>query len=327
MGNHVIYSVKVGLKIAGIFFLLGSFASCASYKMINIDVLKPGSVDLGAGDAQMIFLDRKIIHESDSISALNLFHSLGLKRADLVDCFYEGLQDGLRNGTRPILLIRGLGLSPQYVPDGFEPLPISPQEIGVLKKNGKITHVLAVEYCVFNLDKAARLMLDNNLFVRLYDATNGQIVDSINSRKLGILNRNEYNEQDDAIIICDFFYDKGVKYAERLTPTWIPEKRRVYVGNQVLKVGHHFMENEEYDNARKVWSAALAMKPKVAAQAAVNLAWLYEQEGNYNGARALLVAAQKTLAKGNGDSPLSLYIGEYIRILEKRAQDEANMME
>lgn len=250
---------------------------------------------------------------------------LRLRRDDLVNCFYDGLRDGLRNGVRPVLLIKGLGLNPKYVPDGYEPEPITPEGINALKKNARMTHVLAVEYCKFNLDQGTRILLDNNILVRLYDA-NGQVIDSMNSQKMGLY-RESVEGEDDYTIICNFFYDKGWKYAERLTPTWTPQERRVYTGNRILDVGYHFFVNENPVEARRVWEAALELKPTVAAKAAVNLAWLYEQESNFTAAKNLLEAALLTLQKADINNHLSEYIKEYITTLDKRIQDETTIME
>lgn len=325
MGNNVRYSVKTALKTIGACLLLGCLASCGSYKVLDIDVLKPGGINLGSGDAQIMFIDRKIIHISDSLSAQQLYSSLRLRRDNLVTCFYDGLRDGLRNGIRPVLLVRGLGLKPTYVPDGYEPAPISPEGIKALEKSSRMTHVLAVEYCKFNLDQSARLLLDNNILVRLYNA-DGQVIDSMNSQKMGVIH-NSYDGEDDYATICNFFYDKGWSYAERLTPMWMPEKRRIYTDNRLLGVGYHFFENENVDEARRIWEAALALKPTVAAKSAVNLAWLYEKDGNFSAAKALLEAAEKTLQKANVDNKVSVYIKEYIAALDKRIKDETKIME
>ena len=325
MGNSVRYSVKTAWRTVGACLLLGCLVSCGSYKVLDIDVLKPGGINLGSGDAQVMFIDRKIVHVSDSLSAQQLYTSLRLRRDNLVNCFYDGLRDGLRNGLRPVLLVRGLGLTPLYVPDGFEPEPVTPEEIRALGKNSRLTHVLAVEYCKFNLDFSGRLLLDDNILVRLYDA-NGQVVDSMNSKKMEV-KHSVYEGEDDYATICNFFYDKGWSYAERLTPMWTPEKRRIYTGNRLLSLGYQLFQEENIPEARRIWEAALALKSNVAAQAAVNLAWLYEKDGNFSGAKALLEAAAKTLQKANVDNKLSVYIMDYIATLDKRIKDETKIME
>ena len=104
MERYIKYKVKAGLKIVGAFLFVGFLASCSSYKVLNIDVLHPGELNVGNKNAQILFIDRKLVHESDSLSAYQLFASLRLRRDEVVNHFYNGVRDGLRNGVQPILL-------------------------------------------------------------------------------------------------------------------------------------------------------------------------------------------------------------------------------
>ena len=226
---------------------------------------------------------------------------------------------------QPILLVKGLGLNTGYIPDGYTPAPISPEGIAALEKISGQTYVLSVEYCKFGLDGASRLMLDTNLFVRLYDPE-GIVVDSATTHKLDDVDETLF-EGNNYDIICNFFYNNGVKYAERLVPTWKPEQRRIYTNNRLLNLGYYHFENENDEEAQRIWNAALNLKPKVAARAAVNLAWFYEKDGNFSSAKTLLEAALKTLQANNINDNLSVYITDYIKRLEKRIQDETKIME
>lgn len=325
MERYIKYKVKAGLKIVGAFLFVGFLASCSSYKVLNIDVLHPGELNVGNKNAQILFIDRKLMHESDSLSAYQLFASLRLRRDEVVNHFYNGVRDGLRNGVQPILLVKGLGLNTGYIPDGYTPAPISPEGIAALEKISGQTYVLSVEYCKFGLDGASRLMLDTNLFVRLYDPE-GIVVDSATTHKLDDVDETLF-EGNNYDIICNFFYNNGVKYAERLTPTWKPEQRRIYTNNRLLNLGYYHFENENDEEAQRIWNAALNLKPRVAARAAVNLAWFYEKDGNFSSAKALLEAALKTLQANNINDNLSVYITDYIKRLEKRIKDETKIME
>lgn len=325
MGNNVRCRVKTAWRTIGACLLLGGIVSCSSYKMLDIDVLHPGKLNVGTKNAQILFIDRKLVHKLDSLTAHQLFSSLRLRRNEVVNHFYNGVRDGLRNGVQPILLVKGLGLNTEYIPDGYTPAPISPEGIAALEKVSGQTYILSVEYCKFGVDDAGRLMLDSNLFVRLYDPE-GVVVDSATTHKLDDVDETlfEGNSYD---IICNFFYNNGVKYAERLTPTWKPEERRIYTNNRLLNLGYYYFENENDEEARRIWNAALNLKPKVAASAAVNLAWFYEKDGNFSSAKALLEAALKTLQANNISNGLSVYITDYIKRLEKRIKDETKIME
>ncbi len=47
---------------------------------------------------QILFIDRKLVHESDSLSAYQLFASLRLRRDEVVNHFYNGVRDGYVTG-------------------------------------------------------------------------------------------------------------------------------------------------------------------------------------------------------------------------------------
>lgn len=94
-----------------------------------------------------------------------------------------------------------------------------------------------------------------------------------------------------------------------------------------MNLGYYYFENEKDEEAKRIWNAALNMKPKVAARAAVNLAWFYEKDGNFSSAKALLEAALKTLQSNNVNDNLSVYIADYIERLEERIKDETKIME
>ena len=53
MERYIKYKVKAGLKIVGAFLFVGFLASCSSYKVLNIDVLHPGELNVGNKNAQI----------------------------------------------------------------------------------------------------------------------------------------------------------------------------------------------------------------------------------------------------------------------------------
>ena len=61
MERRVKYKMKAGLKIVGAFLFMGFLASCSSYKVLNIDVLHPGELNIGNKNAQILFIDRKLV--------------------------------------------------------------------------------------------------------------------------------------------------------------------------------------------------------------------------------------------------------------------------
>lgn len=107
MERYIKYKVKAGLKIVGAFLFVGFLASCSSYKVLNIDVLHPGELNVGNKNAQILFIDRKLVHESDSLSAYQLFASLRLRRDEVVNHFYNGCVTGYVTGYNLFCWLKG----------------------------------------------------------------------------------------------------------------------------------------------------------------------------------------------------------------------------
>ena len=75
--------------------------------MLNIDVLHPGELNIGNKNAQILFIDRKLVHESDSLSAYQLFASLRLRRDEVVNHFYNGVRDDYVTGYNLFCWLKG----------------------------------------------------------------------------------------------------------------------------------------------------------------------------------------------------------------------------
>ncbi len=311
-------------RMLGGAFLVISLSACASYRTLDVSVLKPGELKLESSNVRVMFLDRKLIHRSDSFTERTLYEVLGLRRADVVECFYDGLKDGLQNSVKPMALTKALGISSRYMADSMVPAPMTKKEIAEVNKLGNCNYLLAIEYCDFGLDSRGQIFLDDNILLRLYRVSDGQVVDVVSSDTLGPETR-VYGD-DDVATVCNFFYNKGWSYAERMVPSWVPVERRIYLGNRMLKIGDYYFSAGNVDDARKIWTSSLNMKPRVAVKAAVNLAWLHEQQENYEAAKQLLEAALKTLPEGK-DQHLRAYVKDYIQALEQRIKDNDKITE
>lgn len=311
-------------RIIGGAFLVISLSSCASYRTLDVSVLKPGKLELESSNVHLMFVDRKLIHRSDSFTERNLYEALGLRRTDVVECFYDGLKDGLQNTVKPIALTKALGISSRYIADSIVPAPMTRKEIAEVNKSANCNYLLAIEYCDFGLDSRGQIFLDDNMLLRLYRVADGQVMDIVRSDTLGPETR-VYGD-DDVATVCNFFYNKGWSYAERLAPSWVPVERRIYMGNRMLRIGDYYFSAGNVDDARKIWTSSLNMKPRVAVEAAVNLAWLHEQQENYGAAKQLLEAALKTLPEGRNQK-LRAYVKDYIQALEQRINDSDKITE
>lgn len=305
-----------------LFLVFSCLISCAGYRLLDIDVLEPADRELKPGDIKILFLDRKLIYQSDSMAFRELKNLSGLTRGDLVECFYDGFQAGIHNSAKKVVLRRAVGLNSKYMRDTITPAPLTLSELQTVNK-GVYSYVLGIESCVFRLYDRYNAVVDNALFLRLYDTESNQPIDTMYSNVL----RSAITAGEDINAICDFYYQLGLDYAKHLVPTWQPEKRRIYMSNNALKLGYYFLKDEKFDQAYEIWNAALNMRPLVAVKATVNIAWLYERQGNFQGAIDLLEAALRHMEKSNvKNNNLSEYIEHYIQILNQRIKDDRKLL-
>jgi len=306
-----------------IVLVCGLLCSCGGYREIQVDVLRPAGLEMGEKPSYLVFLDRKFVHHADVADAHVLERALGLSREKVVRCFYDGLRDGFREGVRKVTLEQAIGLRNTVVEDTMIPPLLSPMEVQTTGKYGVASHVLTLDYCRFRLDDG-RIVLDDNLLLHLYRVTDGQVVDTLHSTWTE--EDESYFGQDDATAICNFFYRKGRDCAAEITPSWMKTKRRIYTGNRWLKMGYYYLKEERFKDAYRLWSALLDERSSRAARAAVNMAWLYEQQGNFRGALNLLEAATKQLRSESKRGELLEYIESAIEVLRQREQDDKKIL-
>lgn len=298
-------------------------AGCGSYRQLDVSVLRPGALELGPGSVRVLFVDRKVVRETDWLSAMTLEEVLGMDRMDAVSFFRDGVEDGLRNGAREITMTTGVGGAVHRVKDRELVPPLTADEVRVLGKGDVYTHVLSVEDCRFGLDFGGRLNLSDNLLLRLYRVSDGKVVDEVRSDTLG---PDDARGADDWERIYNFFYEKGWAYAGRMTPWWQPTTRRLYVNNRMLRLGAYYYDEGKEGDARQVWTTLLEGRPGLAARAAINLAWMEEARENYDGALALVRATLATLPEGKRQA-LRTYLEDLERELERRLEENDEISE
>ena len=303
-------------KVFGLILLCMLFA-CKGYQEIQVDILKPAALAVEEKPTRIVFVDREGDHRARAMDVHKLKRVLGLSRKDVVNCFYDGLQDGLQNGARQISLDRIIGLKFEGIENVENPLAYLRSE--KREQVGMASHLLSLDYCLFRLE-GNRITLDDNLLLHLYRMKDGQVVDTIRSTWT---NEDEsYVGKDDVDIICSFFYRKGRECAARFVPSWINTDRRIYTSNRWLRMGYYYLRGEQFEQAYQLWKALLRKSSMIAAKAAVNIAWLYEQQGDFDGAIILLESAAKQLKEQGRGRDLLVYIESYIEVLKLRVKDD-----
>lgn len=109
-------------------------------------------------------------------------------------------------------------------------------------------------------------------------------------------------------------YETGLKYGSKIAPTWMDEQRIYYVkGSKSLKSTSELVENGQWLDAATQWQSIIQSNPKklkLNAKAAFNMALANEMMGNF-------VMAEEWLAMAEEYYPLS-EIDWYKRIIQYR---------
>ncbi|MDR1414975.1 MAG: DUF6340 family protein [Odoribacteraceae bacterium] len=300
--------------------ILLALTACSTYRTLRVDILEPATLTLGGNENKFVFADRAIVHEGDTLSAPELWATLGVTRAELVSRFFSGLQEGLRWGVRGTAIERIPDPPVTYAPDSIVPSQITRGEALTLAGDRGASHLFTVEYCKFRLVDHNRVELENNMLLRVYDAITGELLDTLVSDRLPVttlLDAGDYRGT-----IREYFYQKGWSFAEYVTPAWIPAERRVYTGNKLLNLGLYLLETNRPAQAWEAWSVALERGPFTAARAAVNMAWLLEREGEFEEAATLLEETIDRLGQRRIRASLLRYILQRIDDLGQRAWDD-----
>ena len=318
--------VYVRKRVKGYYWVLlcAALSACKSYQELQVDALKPADMSL-KNNAKIVFVDRGIVHQRDRNQAVILKKTLNMERNDLVDYFYDGLRDGLNWGEKRIVLEKTYGVKDTVVENGYEVPRLTMEEIIDLTKRGVPEYLLAVEYCRFYSRSDSTISFRDNMLLRLYDIRNGEVLDSLTSEQLDV--RTQLNPHNLFASIREYMYQKGWSYAEHIVPVWIPSRRRIYVNNHVLKSGYYFLKADDVEQAGMVWSAALKQKPETALKAAINLAWLYEREGDFEGAIQLLESTLKRFQDKQFSRELAFYLRDLVKKLQQRIEDTAKLEE
>lgn len=285
--------------------------SCTGYRVFQADVLEPASLTLEK-EGTIGFWDRNIRPRFDSSFVLGSY--TGLSTDELSFGFYSALQDMLlENGTDSLLFIAWK--EKRYVPDGEVPLPA---DAGILTELGYrfgLDYIVSLEKMGYTVDAESK-GLNCDMLLRLYDCRRGDVLDSaVYENDLTEALLNDYVLTDYLKALTE---DRGAEYARRLKPYWETVERRIYNGGKVVKMGDVFYLRHHPEQAKKLWEAATRLSARQAIRGYINLAWLYEMEGDFDTAYRMLqngitVANEKGLDNADTD-----YLKRYMKIIVER---------
>lgn len=297
---------QIFCKLTLVAFCFSLLSGCVSYRKVKIEMLEPAEVALKE-NSLLAYLDRNIVYKPDSLAPLwNI-------RKRVPKIFGEGFNAGLfyAEPTDTALIVEE-NRSSYY--RGAYPPPL-PQDI-VVKLNKK----LAIDY-IISLECHYLNRKDNknyyNWFLRLYDTRIGQPVDSLVITDKVSNSKDVFVVQDD---ILQKSWDKGLEYAGRIAPHWKESERRIYRFGKVVRMGYIYYKAEKLDEAIDIWSVAGQASPAQAIKSGLNLAWVYENAGDMEQALQILQATKQLAEKENIHNKTTVYLDEYLKIVEKRAE-------
>ncbi len=290
--------------------------SCVGYRVFQVDVLEPAGVTLGK-DKKIGFWDRNIRPQCDSSFLLNRYP--GISSDELSYVFYSALQEALGESETDSLQSI-VGKEKRYVPDQDIPAPVASVTLMEIGRRFGMDYIVSLEKIGYRVDRPEKYV-KFDLFLRLYDCGQGEVLDSVlyeYDLKEALVNEYELTEYVNGMI-----GEQGTEYARRLKPYWLAVDRRIYNGGRVLKMGDVFFQHHDWEQAKRLWEAATRLTFRQAIRGYLNLAWLYEMEGDFFMAGQMLqkgidIAEEKGLDNADTD-----YLKMYMKVIVKRIKDKA----
>lgn len=290
--------------------------SCAGYRAFQVDVLEPADVTLEKGK-KIGFWDRNIRPQGDSSFVLNRYP--GISSDELVYVFYSAMQEAWgESGTDSVQFMAGKDKS--YVPDGEVPALLVPGTLVEIGRRFGTDYMVVLEKIGYGVD-ASEKHVKCDLFLRLYDCSRGEVLDSVlyeNDLKEALVNGYELTDYMEGTLA-----ELGVEYARRLKPYWQTVERRIYNRGRVLKMGDVFFQHNDREQARQLWEAATRLTPRQAVRGYLNLAWWYEMEEDFSMTERMLRTGIHIAEEAGLDNADTDYLKMYLNVIVKRIKDTA----
>lgn len=299
-------------------FLLwvSTLVSCTTYRTLPIEILEPAKIVLEPGK-KVALLDRNIRYPDHKKMFINYIPELD--RAYAFQEFSNGINYILTgsNYLDTALLLQEKGSS--FVPDSTMPSPLNIDSVRSLCETFHVDYLISVEVQFYNMENRGS-ELKNNWFIRLYAKDKTSPLDSILLQDR--IDEAYISNEEFAYYVLDGTWGLGVNYAERIVPHWGQTERRVYCKGKVLGVGDACLQANNPEEAYRIWFGAMQIPGKTAILAAMNLAWLYENNTDFEGALSFLLQAQKMASTVKIDTGEKNYLEQYIEIIRKRIADK-----
>ena len=286
---------------------LSVMSSCVSYRSLDIEFLQPAETYIKA-QSRVALLDRGIRMKDSP-----LIFTDTLTEKSLFTQFANGMNYIFTDAGRDTVVPLKAGKRLLITHTGF-PEILSDRQVEHYCGLSQTDYLLSID---LQLYLYAEPFVQCKRLIRFYQSHTPFLVDSfILTDTLPTLE--VYSSKDLLTGLKAASWDQGAKSARKMVPNWERTERRIYNGEKMLKVGDVLWQNGNQEQAKKIWEAALNQKDRVAAQACLNLAWYYENAGNYEEALNYLNQAKEKIKNPDQQNEITVYLKYYIKLLKQR---------
>lgn len=285
--------------------------SCATYRVLEVEVLQPAQIQIEQGK-RIALLDRGIRKENSPI-----IFSDPLGDMELVSEFASGI-NSITTAMEYDTILMLMGKERFFLKDNLYPFLLSADSVKSWCNKFKVDYLISIDMIYY---EKSRYYLNNKWKISLYKNNAVTVLDSITL--VSLLPNQEYEDSD--FLLQDLhvaYWEQGAKYARRIIPYWEQTERRVYHRGKVLSLGAVLLNNGKIDEAVEVWDGARKLSDKTAIQASINLAWVYENAGEFDYALNLLQEAKNTAEQKGIQNETTIYLEKYIQTIQKRIQQQ-----
>lgn len=305
MRRMVFTQILCKLTLGALGFSL--MAGCVTYRKVTIEMLEPAEIVLEE-NSFLVYFNRNVVYRPDSLAT---FWKISRKQVSKV--FGDGLNAGLFYAEPADTAVIMEEKGSNYYKGEFPP-PLSPEMLIKLHEKLNVDYIISLE-CHYLSSKDDKNSY--NWFVRLYDAWEGQAIDSLVMTNKIKNSKNIFVLQDD---IMQQSWDKGMEYAGRITPHWKESERRLYRSGKVVRMGYIYYKADKIDEAINIWSVAGQASCSQAIKAGLNLAWVYENAGDMEQALQILKNTKQLVEEKDINNKTTAYLDEYLKIMEERVK-------
>lgn len=292
-----------------IFSVAVFLVSCAPFRILEVEVLQPAKVKIEK-DKKVALLDRCIRMKDSPLTFAERSTEM-----ELTTNFAQGINHMfVEMGYDTILPLAQNEAF--FLKDSTAPTPLEPDTISGLCEVFNLDYIISLELQYFTVKE---YLVTGYWMVRLYEDGKNMPIDSVLLHNT--LPWIGYTDMD--MLLQDIqaaFWDEGSAYARRLISYWEKTERRVYCQGKVLGMGDVFFQEGKTEEAIRIWQSALKLSNRKAIHGAINLAWVYENSGDFDTALKYLEETQELILKKGIKNSSAVYLKKYLQVIKNRIE-------